>query len=151
LVIAPCLAPGIGLGHYRAPAGEAHLRVKLARFLRRQPLTFDPPGGDQEMRVPVRAFSLVRSFMWRVHVELHRDTLGHEVLECERAGQRDTILEAQFGIRRQCENDLAGELRVLRFLSDVRVFHSTALAANFVAAPSGSSTSWCAGGSRCLK
>ena len=120
LVIAPQLAPGLAVGDHGAPAGPTHLRVEVPRLLRGKRLALDPPRGDQQMRVPVRPLGLALSLMWPVHVELHREALGHEVLHGERPRQLDAVLVGQFRIRRQRQHDLAGDLRVLAFLRRLR-------------------------------
>ena len=54
LVVAPQHAPGLGVAHHGAAAGAPHLRVQVARLLRAEFFSVDPPRGDQQMRVPVR-------------------------------------------------------------------------------------------------
>ena len=56
----------------------------------------------------------------RVHVELHRKTLGDEVLLGEGPRQLDAVLVGELGIGRQRQHDLAGDLRVLAPLGRLR-------------------------------
>ena len=72
------------------------------------------------MRVPVRPLGLALALVRRVHVELHRQALGDEVLLGERPRQCDAVLVGQFRIRRQRQHDLAGDLRVLALLRRLR-------------------------------
>ena len=92
LVVAPEFAPGLAVGHHGAPAGAAHLGIEVPRLLRREPFALQPPRGDQQMRVPVRPLGLALALMRRVHVELHREALGDEVLLGERSRQVDPVL-----------------------------------------------------------
>ena len=58
--------------------------------------------------------------MRRVHVELHGQTLGDEMLGGERPRQLDPVLMAELAVRRQGQDDLAGDLRVLAPLRRLR-------------------------------
>ena len=89
--------------------------------------------------------------MRRVHVELHRQSLGDEVLLGERARQFDPVGVGQLGVRRQRQHDLAGDLRVFPPLGRLRRVPQHRAVGEPPAAPSGSSTSWCSGASRWLK
>ena len=69
------------------------------------------------MRVVVRAlidaFTLPRlRVMGRMHVELHRQAAGDEVLAREAARQLDPVLGAELPVRRQRQDDLARHLGV---------------------------------------
>ncbi len=55
-----------------------------------------------------------------VHVELHGQALGHEVLGREGAGQLDPVLSRQHPVGRQRQHDLAGDLAVLALLGRLR-------------------------------
>ena len=130
------------VGHDRPAAGAPHLRVQVPRLLRREVLSLDPPGGDQQVRVPVRPLRLLRPLVRRVHVELHRQALRHEVLRGERPRQLDPVLVVDPLVGRQGEHDLAGDLRVLAFLGRLRrVPQYTGVRETARPAPSGSSTS----------
>ena len=120
LMVAPQRAPGLPVRHHGAPARAAYLRVQVTRLLRAELLALEPPRGDQQVRVPVRALRLLGTVMRRVHVELHRQTLGDEVLRGKRVGERDPVLNADACVGRQCQHDLARDLRVLAFLGRLR-------------------------------
>ena len=93
LMITPQLAPDLAVRHHGAPAGMPHLGVEIARLLRRELRALDAPRGDQQMRVPVRPFGVRLALMRRVHVELHREALGHEMLLGKRPRQGDTVFD----------------------------------------------------------
>ena len=101
--------------------------------------------------MPVRALALHVARVRRMHVELNRQTLRDEVLDCETPRQLDPILDRDLGVRRQREHDLAGKLGVLAALRCFGRVPQHGGCAEHALAPSGSSTSWCSGASRCLK
>ena len=70
--------------------------------------------------MPVRPLGLLCPLVRRVHVELHRQALRHEVLRGERPRQLDPVLVGDPLVGRQGEHDLAGDLRVLAFLGRLR-------------------------------
>jgi len=78
------------------------------------------------MRVPVRPLGLAvalparRGVVGTVHVELHRQALGDEVLLGEGARQCDPVRVGQVGVRRQRQHDLARDLRVFSSLCGLR-------------------------------
>ena len=125
LVCPPRLAPSLGIRDQVARAGAAHLRVQVARLLGGKMVALDPARGDQQVRVPIAgvatgagpcAFAFAALLLRRVHVELHREALGDEVLLGERAGQLDPVLGRQHPAGRQRQHDLAGDLGVLAAL-----------------------------------
>jgi len=56
LVLAPQFTPRRAIGNTRPAAAQPHLGIQVTRFLGGELLTLRPPGGDQQMRVPVRRF-----------------------------------------------------------------------------------------------
>ncbi len=120
LVIAPQLAPCRTVRHASTPACLAHLRVEVPRLLGRKPVRLDPPRGDQKMRVPVRPLALRLRPVRRVDVELHRKTLGDEMLLREGTHQCEPVLRRDLPVGRQGEHDLAGDLGVLAALCRFR-------------------------------
>ena len=132
LVIAPQRAPGVGLRHHRATLPLPHHGIEVARLLRRQPRRLDPPRRDQKMRVMIRALALAVRAMGRMHVELRRQPLRHEVRFGKAARQLDPVVRADFGIGRQGQNQLPRHLRVAAPLRRLgRVPKSTRVAEGF--------------------
>ena len=132
LVIAPQLAPGLAVGHHGPAAGAPHLGVQVARLLRRELLPLQPPRGDQQMRVPVRPLALAasRRRAGAVHVELHRQPLGDEVLFGERARQLDPVRVADRAFAGSASTISRATWASLRRSAASAAFHSTALSAN---------------------